>query len=295
MAILPVFVFFTVVSFEQNVGIGISSPAAGLHLINNNSIIAKGVFGTGAILDETGEGSLFMWNSRKAFFRAGYLSPASATFWNDATTGNYPVGLGYNVKAQGTGAVAIGQLVTSIGGNSLALGYGGDALSPNSIAISGVGCYAKAQFSVAIGNYANANAYGSVAIGRNLNAGYSSTFGQNAFAFGIGDSWDYTAGGHYATGNRAFVFGNNCRSVGNRSFAIGNDNVAGYFFEDPLSGRYGFAIGNSSSATGIYSFAIGNNVHTYAHQGSMVLSSRIDGVAVKSPADFHFLAQFPGG
>jgi hypothetical protein len=280
----------------QNVGIGITTPTAGLHVINDNGIIAKGVLNQGAVINESGTGSRLIFNSRKGAFRVGYLDGAGADFWNDASTGQFSIGMGYNSKAAGSNSVAIGQNSLASLTNSLALGYASQALSNNSVAIGGTASNAYEQFSVAIGNYANANRYGSVALGRNVNAGYTlAGYGENNFAIGIGDNTSFSAGGHCATGSRAFVFGNNCRAVGARDFAIGNDCVAGGDFLAPNTNHYSFAIGNSCVASGIFSFAFGNNANTNEHPGSMVLGSRIDGQQVYSPADFHMLAQFAGG
>jgi hypothetical protein len=279
----------------QNVGIGTTSPVAGLHIVNNNGIIASGTYNAGAVINETGAASRFIWYPRKGALRAGGLDISAPTYWDDASTGFYSIGLGYNVKASGYNSVSIGQNALSTGTNSLALGYGCEASVANSVAISGVGSTAKAQFSVAIGNYAASGSYGSVAIGRNVNAGYSNDYGQNAFAFGMGNTTAFADGGHFATGDRAFVIGNTCRSVADHAFALGNDCIAGKTFGDGIAGQYSFAIGNSCVSSGIYSFAFGNNANTNSHQGSMVLGSRIDGVQVLSPADFHLLAQFAGG
>lgn len=283
--------------YTQNVGIGTSTPLAGLHIVSNNGVIVKGDINTGTVINEVGAGSRFIFNPRKSgAIRAGYLNLTGANFWDDASTGDGSIAFGYNAKASGNNSVALGQFTVSSGLNSTAIGYGTEATAPNAIAFGGVSSYANSQFAVAVGNNVNANNFGSVAIGRNINSGYPfAGYGQNTYAFGIGDNTNFSVGGHYATGHRSFVFGNNDRSVGDRSFAIGNDCAAGQFFENSLFGRYSFAIGNSCSSTGIYSFAIGNNAYTNGKQGSMVLSSRIDGVSVSSPADFHFLAQFAGG
>jgi hypothetical protein len=280
----------------QNVGIGTTTPVAGLHLVNDNGIVAKGNLNTGAVINETGAGSRFIFYPRKGAIRAGHLDGLSSDDWSDANIGHYSIGLGYNVKATNSASVAIGQDAISTGVNSAAIGYGCTAQASNSVAISTVGAYAAEQFSVAIGTFANANSFGSVALGRNINAGYAAVgFGQNCYAIGIGDHTGFSIGGHYATGNRGFAFGNNCRSVGDKSFSIGNDCSSGGDFNAGGLGLYSFALGNSCQATGNFSFAFGNNASTNGHQGSMVLGSRIDGVTVLSPADFHLLAQFAGG
>ncbi|MES2851068.1 MAG: tail fiber domain-containing protein [Bacteroidota bacterium] len=295
--VLVIFTGFNIIANAQNVGIGITAPTSGLHIINDNGVIVKGTINSGAVINESGAGSKFIFNPRKGgAIRAGYLSDIGIAYWDDVSTGYYSIALGHNSKASNSGSVAIGENAIATGTNSTAIGYGCSAEVANSICLSGVGCYAKSQFSVAIGNYASANRYGSVAIGRNINAGYTAAgYGENSYAIGIGDNTNFTVGGHYATGARAFAFGNNCRSVGDRAFAIGNDCEAGQFFESGQTGRYSFSIGNSCSASGIFSFAIGNNANTNGHAGAMVLGSRVDGVSVISPADYHFLAQFAGG
>jgi hypothetical protein len=280
----------------QNVGIGTNTPTAGLHIVHDNGVVAKGTISTGAVIDETGEGSRFIFNSRKGAIRGGYISPSAQDYWNNVNTGSYSVGLGRDAKASGFGSVAIGDKVSALGTNATAIGYSCAAEGSYSIAFSGVSCYAKAQFSVAIGNEVNANTYGSFALGRTINSGFPSQgYGQNCYTIGIGENPGFTSGSHYATGDRAFAFGNNCSSVGERAFAIGNDCAAGADFYPGITGRYSFAFGNSCRASGIYSFAFGNNANTNGHIASMVLGSRIDGVTVPSPADYHFLAQFAGG
>lgn len=295
--VLVITIFFTSkLVLSQNVGVGTNAPLAGFHVISNNGFIASGTLNTGSTINQTGAGSKLIFNSKKGAFRVGYLDAAGADFWNDASTGQYSVGMGFNVKAPGLNAVAIGQNAFASLTNSLALGYASQALASNSVAMGGVGATAKEQFSVAIGNYANANSYGSMALGRNVNAGYTLPgYGENTFAIGIGDNTSFSAGGHCATGSRAFVFGNNCRAVGGRDFALGNDCVSGSDFFAPNSNHYSFAIGNSCQASGIFSFALGNNANTNGHVGSMVLGSRIDGLQVYSPADFYLMAQFAGG
>ncbi len=295
---LILFVFAAIISqwsFSQNVGIGISAPIAGLHIVNNDGIIASGVFDQGSVINATGVGSKMIWYPKKAAFRAGFLDIDGAAFWDDVNMGQYSIGLGYNAKAQGTAAVAIGRNAEAGNSNAAAIGYSASATGFSSIAIAGFQAYAKSQFAVAIGNYAYANSYGSVAIGRNIHAGYDIAKGYSAFAIGTGETDKISPGGHYATASNAFVIGNSCVSVASHAFAIGNNNQVGqdFYYED--KGEYSFAFGNSNAATGSYSFAIGNNAHTNNRLGSMVVSSRLDGVKLYSPADYHFLAQFAGG
>jgi hypothetical protein len=281
--------------YAQNVGIGTTTPTAGLHIVNNNGIVAKGTLNAGAVINESGTGSRFIFYPRKGAIRGGYLDGTSANYWDDASTGLYSIGFGYNARATGMGSIAVGSNAWALDENSLALGYNAIAAAPYSIVLSTFNCNANAPFTTAIGAYLNANAYGSVAIGRNITAGNNTIQGQYSFCIGTGDNTGFNPGSHYTRGTRGFAIGNNCGSAGSHTFAIGNDCSAGYDFSNDNSGRYAFAFGNTCNASGIYSFAFGNNANTNLHTGSMVLGSRIDGVQVNSPGDYHFLAQFAGG
>ena len=211
---------FVVVLHAQNVGIGITSPTAGLHVVSDNGIVAKGTLTSGAVINEVGIGSRFIFNPRKGAVRGGYLDATGASYWNDANTGYYSIALGYNARATAQGSMAFGQSASALGINALALGYGATADVANAVAIGGIGTRARDQFSLALGNDVVASSYGSVAIGRLAIAGYSPTnLGSNCYAIGVGDVSDFVAGGHYATGTRSFVVGNNCRAVGARAFA----------------------------------------------------------------------------
>ncbi|MBL0155365.1 MAG: tail fiber domain-containing protein [Chitinophagaceae bacterium] len=265
----------------QNVGIGTATPKAGLHIVSDSGFIAEGAFGNSAVLNSTGSGSRFIFYPRKGAIRGGYLDGASVNFWDDASTGIGSVGFGNNVKALGFASVALG--VGVIAANSFTLAFGSYS-------------NANGQYSEVIGNNSNANTVGAIAIGNGVNAGYTSLQGESAICIGNGNNSGFVPGSHFATGTKAFSIGNNCRSQSSHDFAFGNDCFSGgTTFYDDIGGRYAFSFGNSCYASGIYSFALGNNANTNMHAGSMVLGSRIDGVQVYSPADYHFLAQFAGG
>lgn len=288
-------VFYSLSTPAQNVGIGINTPQAGLHITHNDGLIASGTLGQGADLALSGSGTRMMWYSKKAALRAGSLGATGADFWDHANIGNYSVALGLNVKASGHASVAIGEAAQATKLNAMALGYATQANGNYSLALGGNNVFAKEQFSVAIGNSANANSFGAVAIGRNVNAGYSTSHGQNAYAIGIGETLQFQSGGHYATGDRSFVYGNNCRAVANGSFAFGNGSTAGQEFFNPSLGINSYAFGNSCRASGNFSFAFGNNANTNQRTGSMVFAARTDGIAVSTDLDHHMLAQFAGG
>ena len=45
----------------QNVGIGILTPEAGLHVVTDNGIIAKGTYNAGGAINETGAAARLIW------------------------------------------------------------------------------------------------------------------------------------------------------------------------------------------------------------------------------------------
>jgi hypothetical protein len=55
----------TTTLLSQNVGIGVNAPAAGLHIISNNGLIASGVLNEGNTINQNGAGSKLIFNSKK--------------------------------------------------------------------------------------------------------------------------------------------------------------------------------------------------------------------------------------
>ena len=315
--VLPVIILlaFSHKGFTQNVGIGTSNPVAGLHMINNNGILSKGVFESGAILNETGAGAKFIWYPRKGALRAGVLDDGGfEKYWENDSIGEGSLALGINVKAKGWHSTAIGEHAETHASRSFALGTLTFAHNDGSFAIGNITSTLGEQ-SLAIGNGATTYTLQSIAIGTTVSAGISIPSGGGfdlgfqgqpaAVAIGFGSIEGYELGSHFASGQGSFSIGNNCRVYANKAFCIGNDNVAptGLLY----SGEYGFSVGNNCRASnhgfaignscdaGAFSFAIGNNAKTTGRIGSFVLGSRVDGIAVNSPGDFHFLAQFANG
>src|SRR3712207_8683161 len=68
------------------------------------TLFRSGTLASGAVIDETGPGSRFIFNPRKGAIRGGYLSTAGQDYWNDLNTGYYSIGLGFDAKASGTGS-----------------------------------------------------------------------------------------------------------------------------------------------------------------------------------------------
>jgi hypothetical protein len=171
--LLIILVLHPILIQAQNVGIGITTPAAGLHIVSDNGIIAQGTLYTGAVINQTGSGSKFIFYPRKGAIRGGYLDGLGANYWDDASTGKYSIGFGYNTRASGTGSVAIGEYGLASGESSLALGGGGQAIGDYSIVLSSVGSNANAISAIAMGAYSDANADRSIAIGNLISAGFS--------------------------------------------------------------------------------------------------------------------------
>ncbi len=168
------------------VGIGTSSPAASLHVVGNDGIIAQGTFGSG-LIPATGLGTRMMWYPKKAAFRSGTVTGVQ---WDDANIGNYSFANGYNCRAQGVGSVAIGQTCYANDSGAVAIGFTCNATAHSSVAI-GNGSYASAYAGVAIGRADLASGIASVAIG------YHST-ASGTMATAIGDH-NVSNGNHSTT------------------------------------------------------------------------------------------------
>jgi hypothetical protein len=141
---------------SAGVGIGITTPRAGLDVNHNNGVLSTGIFGTGTIPVQ-GAGTRLQWYPAKGAFRAGTVDnfnnslglPAAtngasaSTWWDDANTGNYSAAFGYACRA--------------LGDYSLAAGYGSSAAQISAFAY-GYECTASGAASVALGYGAHTNA-----------------------------------------------------------------------------------------------------------------------------------------
>lgn len=94
-----------------NVGIGITSPIAPLHIANNNTVL----FGA----DTLGAGSKLMWLPAKSAFRVGI---ASGSEWNWADIGVGSGAMGRRTTASGSYSTAFGNQTTASGWSSTAMG-----------------------------------------------------------------------------------------------------------------------------------------------------------------------------
>ena len=236
--------FFTR-SIGQNFGIGITVPKAGLHIVNDNGLIASGTVGGGTDLQESGFGSKLIWYPKKAAFRAG---SADATGWNDSLIGYYSLALGRFPIASGYGSLAIGESNQSLANYAWSIGQQN---------------ISRQQFAGALGSANNVNMPGAMGIGNNNNIFLDAIWNPNANnTFAMGNSNIASADSSFIIGNnsgvtpvfypakKSFVIGNSSQAASSNNFSIGNSTTT----EGPNS----FAYGNNAYSFGINSFAIGN-------------------------------------
>ncbi|MEP7143658.1 MAG: tail fiber domain-containing protein [Ferruginibacter sp.] len=220
----------------QYVGIGTTTPKAGLNIIHNGGIIAKGdtLSANSYSLTETGKGAKFIWHPKKGALRAGFLDASYGFLWDDQYIGNWSTGLGYNPFAQGMGSFAEGYESSAQGSYSIAAGNNCQATRVASIAL---GSTAKAE-----GDYSFAEGNGTTAVGVSSVAMGGATATQGDFSFALG----YNT---YSGGNNSFAEGNGSQALGAGSIAMGQSNTA--------RGNLSFAEGTNCQANGIASVAMG--------------------------------------
>ena len=166
-----------------NVGIGTINPEFKLTLDSDGGIVAKGTFGSGAVLTSTGAGTRLIWYPRKSAFRAG---SADGVQWDDVNVGLYSTAFGYNTTASGYSSTAMGWDTTASAIGSTAMGRDTTASGNYSTAM-GRGTTASGDYSTAIGYYTTASAIGSTAMGVGTTASgdYSTAMGWNTTASGV--------------------------------------------------------------------------------------------------------------
>jgi hypothetical protein len=150
---------------SQNVGIGITTPVARLHVADSSVVFS----GNGLVSlpannpPISGTGRRMMWYAGKAAFRSGYVSLAN---WDNDSVGSYSFGAGFDTKARGSVAVAIGHSTAALANYSTAMGAGSIASGEYSTA-TGFYTLARAPYSTAMGAGTLAKSSGSFIIGTN--------------------------------------------------------------------------------------------------------------------------------
>ncbi|MFN0009881.1 MAG: hypothetical protein ACKVXR_18465, partial [Planctomycetota bacterium] len=175
------------------VGMGTTSPIAGLHVNADDGILATGTFGVGS-LPIGGPGTRMLWHPRKAAFRAGEVN---SVVWNDAFIGDHSFAAGFSTRASGNYSVALGNEPVALGESSTSLGDGTTAAGASSTAL-GFSTQANGESSTAIGRTTIANGFASVSMGEATTAG-----GSQSVAMGLAtlaDSSVSTAMGRYNVG-----------------------------------------------------------------------------------------------
>lgn len=260
-----------------NVGIGVDTAKAGLHIISNNGIIAKGdtLSNNSYVLTESGAGAKLIWHPKKAAFIVGRLDNfGDVPFrWDEDSIGFGAMNLGYANKVKGaySFATGIGNIVSGGGYGSIAMGHSNFADSNECVAI-GFGTEAHARQSIAIGTGAEAWGRSSLATGYvSRSMGYVSTAG-GFFSTAIGD---YSfSNGYYNTakGEHSFSQGFRNYSGAPHSFTAGiQDSV--FEFTSPVGGaRSATAFGWGNKVRGAFSLTAGtSNILDSAAYNSLVV------------------------
>jgi hypothetical protein len=282
-----------VVDNGQYVGIGTITPTAGLNIIHNGGIIAKGdtLSKNNYSLTETGTGAKFIWHPKKGAMRAGFIDTGFGFLWDDQYIGNWSIGLGYNEYVPGLGAVGAGFQTSSMGsysfssgsntmatriastamGNnskaegdySFAAGNGTTAIGVSSVAM-GFGTATQGDYSFALGNNCYSGGAASMAMGENVQATGSVSVASGYATLAAGDYSFAANASTKANGQTSVAMGNGSVAGGTASFAIGAlSNASGLASvamgrESSASGESSIATGYHSTAGGIYSLAHGN-------------------------------------
>jgi hypothetical protein len=171
-----------------NVGIGTSSPAAKLHVVDGSLLLSGTTGGTPA----SGGGTRLMWIPAKGAFRAGY---AYYDRWDDVNigtnstaigsyttaSGDYSTATGYETTASGIGSTAMGENAMASGNYSTAMGSHTIA-SGNSSTAMGLATSADGGCSTAMGTLVTTNGHlGSFIIGDYKNGGVDFNTADNQF------------------------------------------------------------------------------------------------------------------
>lgn len=265
-----------IVDNGQYIGIGTSAPTAGLNIIHNGGIIAKGdtLSANNYTLSETGKGAKFIWYPKRAAMRAGFIDATFGFLWDDQYIGNWSTAFGYNEFATGMGSFAAGFQTSSQGTYSFSAG--------NNTMATRIGSIAMGNNSKAEGDYSFASGNGTVAVGVSSVAMGNTTATQGDYSFALGNNT--YSGGNYslamgnssqATGIASVAMGDNARATSHGAVALGYNTQANALYSFTAgtgtiaNGEGSVAIGEFSTANGPYAVALGYNA--YANFASVAL------------------------
>jgi hypothetical protein len=245
---------------------------ASIGLFADGQLIAQGALNVGNI-PASGAGVRMMWHPAKAAFRAGQLTSAAPTAWDDLNLGVASIAFGFNTQASGVvstafgaGSAAVGQVSTAMGIATVASGNSSTAMGDSTTAI-GIS-------STAMGRDTRAQAELSTAMGGStIASGYASTV---AGVVSV------------ASGVASLAVGDVVTASGDQSVAFGSHTTA--------SGARAFAMGFQSQARGIASVALGSRAITEAAaHGSFVFADQSSVNNFTSPAPNEFGVRAAGG
>lgn len=253
-------------SSAQNVGVGISSPKARLHIADSNVVFSA--TGPNPPLKGnppfSGEGRRMMWYADKGAFRTGYVQTMN---WDKDSIGEYSFAAGWNPKAKGTSSVAIGGGTSAAGFYSVAMGLNSVALGQGSIAL-GDSTIASGHSSISLGGYNKSIGDWSIAMGDRTEArGQASTaLGDRTIAKSFGsvaagimnDTADFSNGFSITPLDRIFQIGNGSSGTRSNAFTILRNASTGIGTATPLARLH---VADSSvlfAATGDILFPVGN-------------------------------------
>ncbi len=216
------------------VGIGTTSPLAGLH-VEKKSVLFKAPYPNftsyGDIPINGGFQSAMIWYADKAAFLTG---AAWANEWAKDSVGFFSVSGGLNCVAPQFCSIAFGQRARALGFNSVALGLGPIA-SGNVCIAMGENSSATQDYAIAIGRSSSASNYSAVALGEKNSA-------SGAFSIATGLLTK-------AYGETSFVTGNTTFAKASGSFTSGNFNDSSDIPNPslPASSDRIFQLGNGNS------------------------------------------------
>ncbi|SDD42795.1 Head domain of trimeric autotransporter adhesin [Dyadobacter soli] len=224
---------FASISIYANaqVGIGTTTPRAGLHVADSSVVFAApGDVSGNKPVPVTGDGRRMMWYVDKAAFRVGYVGSFSSDYWDAENIGNYSFAAGQHVRASGAGSFSVGLATTARGEASVALGNSSTASSDRSLAFNGtaegVGAIAIGSGAQALNDDATAIGPSSIALGlASVVIGPSIAHGDFAVAIGLQNS---------ARARFSMALGKNARAKHQGSIVI-SDASAGFSSDSAYS------------------------------------------------------------
>ncbi len=255
-----------------NVGIGISTPKARLHVAD--SAVVFSAVGDTSITNFNnkppieGSGRRMMWYPERGAFRAGGVA---STNWNSDSIGAYSVAMGWDTKAKGSNAVSFGHFTTASGNSSTAMGFSTTASGVGSIALGGF-TDATGITSTAMGDHSLASGDQSTSMGRfSVASGLAST----AMGFQTVASGDYSTAigaGTNANGIASIAMGFNTAANGDRANSMGSVTTANGF-ASLVIGQYNDSIVTAQSSMQLTTplFIIGNGTSSNARKNAMIV------------------------